>query len=80
MSWARRTQPIQVGDRVRYSTNWLRSTGCYTGDLPQARGIVKELKVLSPEVVLAVIDWGNPEIPEKVNVKNLERVQQKGRA
>ena len=76
MSWASRTAPIQIGDIVRYSTAWLRSTCQYTGDIPHARGTVTELKVLSPEITLAVVDWGgNPEIPTRVNVKNLQQGQ-----
>ena len=78
MTWTRRTQPIQVGDLVRYSAEWLRSTCQYAGDIAHAKGRVTALQVLSPEVVLATIDWGNTDIPERVNVRNLQRVRERG--
>lgn len=75
--WTERVQPIKVGDRVAYSAAFLRSTGQHTGDIPHAKGTVTELKQLG-EVTLAVIEWGNPDIPEKVNVKNLCHVGGRG--
>jgi hypothetical protein len=41
-------------------------------------GTVTELKTLSEDVVLAVIDWIGMDLPEKVNVKNLSRITQRG--
>lgn len=78
MTWASRSRPIAVGDKVAYSAAWLRSTGQFTGDLPHARGTVTDLKVLSADVVLATVDWQNEEIPNRVNVRNLCRVNEKG--
>lgn len=78
MTWAARTSPVKVGDTVMYSRHWLRSTGQFTGDICFAKGTVKELKPLG-EVTLAVIDWGGADLPEKVNVKNLVREQDRGR-
>ncbi len=80
MTWTGRTQPINVGDTVRYSADWLRSTGNITGDLPFAKGTVTALQVLSPDVTLATIDWQNPDIPGKVNVRNLERINERTRS
>lgn len=71
---------IKVGDKVRYSTKFLRNTGQYTGDIPFARGIVTALEPLgkgSIRTFLAVIDWGNPDIPERVLVSNLEKTDKK---
>ena len=79
MSWSSRTQPIKEGDNVAYSAAFLRSISAYTGDLPFARGIVTALKVLSPEVTLATVDWGGKqEIPTTINVKNLCRTNEGG--
>lgn len=79
MSWQKKVANIQVGDRVAYKASFLRSTGQYTGDLPFARGTVTEMKTLGDNT-LAVIDWQNPDIPEKVLVSNLSKVTQRGLA
>ncbi len=63
-----------MGDKVAYSRRFLQSISCYTGDMPQARGKVTGLKTLSEDVVLAEIDWNLPDLPARVNVKNLSRV------
>ncbi len=75
MSWARRTQPIKVGDAVAYSRQFLQSIACHTGDMPRARGRVTALVPVGKEVTLAQIDWDLPDLPGRVNVKNLCRVQ-----
>ncbi len=71
--------PIVVGARVRYSGKFLRSICAYTGALPFARGEVLELATLAPRspspMILARVNWTNDyagEVPEKVNVANLE--------
>jgi hypothetical protein len=40
-------QPLTVGDRVRYSSEFCRRIGAISGFTPQARGIIKRL-------------WGKP--------------------
>lgn len=77
MSWRERTAKVQVGDSVAYSARFLRNIGCHTGDMPQARGTVTGLERMG-EITLAVIDWGEWDMPEKVNVKNLSRVTERG--
>ncbi len=72
-----RISPVKVGDKVMYSRQWLRSTGQFTGDICFAKGTVKALQALG-EVMLAVIDWDGADLPEKVNVKNLSRVTERG--
>lgn len=74
MSWAKRTATIQAGDRVAYSKQWLQSTGQLTGDVPSARGKVTGLVPLGSSLVLAEIEWDLPDLPTRVNVKNLSRV------
>jgi hypothetical protein len=69
--WARRTRKIQVGDTVAYSKEFLRSTGQYTGDVPHARGQVTALISLGGDVTLAEITWDTPDLPKRVNIKNL---------
>ncbi len=75
MTWTDRTQPIKEGDRVAYSKRFLQSTGQYTGDVPHARGTVTGLKVLSKDVTLAEIAWDTPDLPARVNVKNLTTIK-----
>ncbi len=64
---------MKVGDKVQYTKAWLQSTGQFTGDIPFAKGIVKEIKKLSPECILASVDWNNENIPARVNIKNLQK-------
>jgi hypothetical protein len=65
---------IEVGDTVQYSRTWLRSTSTFTGDFPRAKGKVTAIKDLGG-LQIATIDWGNPDIPERVNVANLSKVK-----
>lgn len=65
----------KVGDKVRYRAAFLRSISCFTSPLATAQGIVLEIKTYSPDVSIARIDWGNPDVPEKVNVCNLETIR-----
>ncbi len=74
MTWSKRIQPIKVGDKVAYSKAYLQSTGSYTGDIPHARGEVTALIPLG-ETTLAEIAWDRPEMPARVNVKNLVTVK-----
>jgi hypothetical protein len=75
-TWRERSQPIQVGDTVGYSKQFLQSTGQYTGDAPFARGKVLELHSLGTETILAEIEWDKPGLPSRVNVKNLSTVKE----
>lgn len=61
---------IEVGDTVKYSRTFLRSTGQYTGDIPFAVGTVTGLVPLGDNV-LAEIDWKNENIPKRVLTQNL---------
>jgi hypothetical protein len=71
MSWQERTQTVKVGDSVAYSKAFLQSISALTGDLPRARGKVTELISVGTDVTLAAIDWNLPDLPARVNVKNL---------
>lgn len=61
---------------VGYSKQFLQSTGQYTGDVPFARGKVTALLPLGSDTVLAEIDWDKPDLPPRVNVKNLSTIKQ----
>jgi len=61
---------IQVGSQVTYSIAFLHGIGCYTGSVATARGIVTGFERLGSDT-LALIDWADSAVPEKVNVNNL---------
>lgn len=64
---------MQIGTKVMYSRQWLKSTGNYTGDLPFARGTI--IKIIDLGVTkLAEIDWNNDDIPKRVNINNLHEI------
>ena len=67
---ARNPKALKVGDWVKYSRAWLRSVGISSGSIPFARGPITGMIPLG-SITLATIDWGDPEIPDRVNVKNL---------
>ena len=73
-SWQQRTAAIKVGDKIAYSKQWLQSTGQLTGDTPHARGTVQSIEPVG-ELHLAVIKWDTPDLPDRVNIRNLSRVQ-----
>ncbi len=77
MSWEKRVSKIAPGDKVAYKASFLRSTGQYTGSLPHARGVVKELKPFGDNA-LALIDWDTADAPERVLVSNLSKVTERG--
>ena len=59
-----------------YSKAFLQSTGQYTGDVPFARGQVTALHPVGSETLLAEIEWDRPDLPPRVNVRNLSTVRQ----
>lgn len=76
--WKERTSPLAVGDPVQYSTHWLRAIHATTGELPQARGVVTELKEVGKKTV-ATVDFQDGLAPMKVLVSNLSRAKERGR-
>lgn len=62
---------IKIGDKVGYSHAWLQSTSMFTGPIPFAKGIVTELEEVTRDFVLAHVEWNHPDVPKKINVKNL---------
>lgn len=67
------SKKISIGDRVAYSAQFLRSIGCYGGDMAHARGTVSALLPFG-ERFLATIEWDLPDIPAKVVTANLAKV------
>ncbi len=62
---------IKIGSTVKYSVEWLRNTGQYSGNICFAKGVVAGLEVMGT-ITLATINWNRlSEFPAKVNVENL---------
>ena len=62
---------IEVGTRVQMSARWLRSVGCYTGEIPFLKGEVVSLKPLKGlDTSIAAVEWDDGET-SRVNVANL---------
>jgi len=62
---------MKIGDRVKYSREFCQSIGCYTGEIPFARGVITEITNLG-ETKLARILWNGPDtLPNRVNITNL---------
>lgn len=64
---------ILVGDRVKYSRDFLRSAGMYTGPVPFAMGTVVKIEPLG-DGKLITVNWGDPNIPNRVLEANLVKV------
>ncbi len=62
---------MKVGDRVRYSGNFLRSVGILYGELPQATGKIVALKTYGQAPAIATVEWDRPNMPARVMVSNL---------
>lgn len=74
-------QEIQVGSKVAYSVQFLKSTGMSHSFMAHARGTVTALekptfKSSNPanDWVLAKVSWGNPDVPSTVDIRNLALV------
>jgi hypothetical protein len=55
---------------------FLQSTGQLTGETPSARGVVKAIHPVGT-TRLALIDWNDPDLPNRVAVANLSRITEK---
>lgn len=64
---------MNIGDSVAYSVQFLESIGMSHSGLARARGKIEKIEALG-SITIAYIDWKDPDIPLKVNVKNLAKV------
>src|ERR1700733_3631259 len=64
---------FQLGDRVAYNVNFLRSTGQTTGDTPRLRGTVRAVEPLGA-VTLVSIAWDNYHVKSEYHDDGLGRV------
>ena len=72
MNWQKRTQPVKVGDTVAYSKAFLQSVArLHRRPATVHHGNVTALISVGKDVTLAEINWNLPDLPGRVNVKNL---------
>ncbi len=62
---------IDIGDTVAYTPAFLSRHRQYPHAMSSALGIVKALHCLRDGTVLADILWNKPDVPKRVDVKNL---------
>ena len=68
---------LQLGDRVTYSSRFLKDTGQHTGEIPFARGTITGFTPMGSSQ-LANIIWDREGIPGKVLINNLSRIRDDG--
>lgn len=68
-----KTFKIELGDKVAYSVQFLKSIGMSHSDMARARGEVTGFTPLG-ERRLVHIKWTNADMPEKVLEANLAKV------
>jgi len=66
---------IGLGDTVAYAQAFLDRHSQYSNAMPTAQGTVKALHRLQGGTVLADIAWNKPNLPKRVNIKNLTKVE-----
>ena len=62
------------GDKVAYSTQFLRSIGESHGSMARARGVVIAREVVTDGFVVISIDWDTPVASPRVRDTNLAKV------
>ncbi len=62
---------IQVGDTVAYTDSFLDRQNQYPNNMASAQGKVKALHHLDSGIILADIEWNEPGLSKRVNLKNL---------
>jgi len=67
--------PLKVGDRVRYSSQFCRNIGAYSGFTPQARGMIVNLWGRDSEYAEILWDFSGPDGIRQggARLSNLER-------
>lgn len=73
-----KTTDISVGDRVRFSSEWLRSTFAYTSPVGHLRGTVTDVRSFRSCPALVTVKWDQPyfeAIETRVLATNLDRIK-----
>ena len=71
---------INIGDRVRFRSSFLRSTGQQTGEVPRLRGEVIKRRSFGSGYVMLTVKWDNTYFNDEgvtnVCASNLEKIKQ----
>lgn len=70
---SKRTPTFNVGDKVAYSVQWLKSVGMSHSDYARARGEVTDVRALGGSPLITV-EWSDPDIPARILAANLAHV------
>lgn len=73
-----KSKPLSIGDRVRFSAEWLRNTGSYTGSVGQLTGTVSAIREYRAMPPIATVQWDqNYFNTQETNVltTNLQRIK-----
>ena len=73
-----KTKTFNVGDRVRFSSAWLRSTCSVSSPVARIRGTVTQIKSLGSNNLYATVDWDTLYFETKetnVLTANLQRIR-----
>lgn len=62
---------LKLRDTVRFSSEWLRSTGSHSNEMAQAKGTIVGLVALG-STTLALVEWDKPDLPDQVGIDTLE--------
>ena len=62
---------IKIGDTIAYTNSFLDRQNVGVVSAVSAKGQVKALHRLDSGIILADVEWDNPGLPKRVNVKNL---------
>ena len=67
--------PLKIGDRMRYSSQFCRNIGAYSGFTPQARGMIVNLWGRDSEYAEILWDFSGPDGIRQggARLSNLER-------
>lgn len=68
-----KTPVFNIGDKVAYSAQFLRSIGMSHSDMARGRGVVQETKLHCPGFCTVKIAWDR-DLPETVRDCNLAKV------
>jgi hypothetical protein len=61
---------IEIGSKVAYSVQFLKSIGMSHSEMAKDRGTVIALEPLGNNF-LAVVDWNDPTVPKRILTSNL---------
>lgn len=69
-----KTPKFEIGNKVAYSVQFLKSIGMSHSDMAHARGEITGFYPLGSSTILAEIKWKAGEFPGRVNTANLAKV------